>query len=643
MIPTPVRSGDTLPSSSARSRRLLLALLLALAGPFAGPLGAASAGSRAPTESIDASRPESIKAAVEAAAARGLAKVVVPAGEYRLTVRDNWHLRFDKLNDIEIDATGATFVLTDPYARGIGFFECRNVTLRGARVTRSHPTASQATIEAIDPTGASVDIRIAKGYGGDLLDRKKFPTFWASLWTAAGEPIGMMRAQTPPQIEQLAPDLYRVRLHDTAPKIQEATGVTVVPGMRLAWRGPVTDDIRPQDSEALKFIDITVAGGSGMVFHEMGGKGGHHYLRCKITYPDKPAGADEAPLIATSADGLHSHDTMRGPILENCVFEGVSDDAIAIHGTYAMAAEAADRRLVAWVFHESRDRLYCRAGETLRFYDPRGVLAGEAKVVSVKPLAGYKPSFKPDSVYRAFQDPSRDGFVEVMLDRPAPAVPPGSLVSNVDRMGGGYVVRDCVIRRCGARGVMAKAARGLIEGSTFEDLNRAGVEFMSEMEVWSESDYATDTIVRNNVFRRVSTNRQPGYLRHPGALTIFNFRTTSDEADLSRRHGAYVPFPGGHRNLTIEGNTFEEIDGPNMIITSAQNVVVKNNRFLKPMRRATTLGREKGVDTGALLWVSQSSDVTVSGNVVRDAGPFLKTPVKATDSARGAGFEDGIK
>ncbi len=585
----------------------------------------------------------SIQATVEAAVAAGQAKVIIPAGTYQVPVKDGWHLRFKGLHDLEIDATGVTLVLADPYASGIAFIGCRNVTFRGARIQRAHPANSQAVIKAVDPKGEFVDIQVDKGYPDDLKNREHFPNFWAALFDPARQMVGGMRAKTPPEIESLPSGLFRIHLYDTVPKIKAATGIDVVPGMSLAWRGLVKDDIRPGDCEGMKFIDITVAGGSGMVFHEMGGKGGNAYTRCTVTYAPTPAGADTAPLFATCADGLHSHDVETGPQLDHCLFEGINDDAIAIHGTYAMAAELDGTRLVAWVFHETRDKLYCRPGETLRFYHPQGTFAGEAVVVSVKPLPGYKPAFKPGSVYRDFQEPEKDQFVEVTLDRAAPKLPVGSLLSNANRTGSGYVIRDCTVRNSSSRGVMAKGSQGLIEGCTFENLGRAGVEFMAEMEVWSESDYARDVVVRHNVFRHVALNRSAGYLRHPGALTIFNFHADSPEPDLTIRKGSYVAEPGGHRHITIEGNRFEEINGPNILVTSAQDVTIRDNRFIRPMEADKQLGAEKGIEVNSLLWFTQCSGLQLSGNEVIEPGPFLKHLVTATDTARGTGFDTGIR
>ena len=589
--------------------------------------------------------PVSIQAVIEDAVTQGSKHVVIPPGVYRLPGveeprKTGWHLRFHDLKDVEIDASGVTLILMDPQMHGIGFFGCQGTTFRGARVQRNTPPASQGTIEAIDPGGKSVDIRIAEGYPADLTNRQKFDHFWSMIFGAdRTEMLASLRAREPLDIKPLEPGLFRINLLDTIASIP----VPVKTGMHVAWRGIVRDDIRIQNCAAMKLIDVTVAGGEGMVFHELGGAGGNLYSGCKITYPPRPEGATEDPLFATAADGLHSHDIARGPTLEHCLFEGIGDDAIAIHGGYAMAAEAAGKRLVAWVFNETRDPMYCRSGETLRFYDQAGVSAGEATVTAVRPLPGYQPALKPKAVYRWLQEPSKDYFVEITLDREAPANFVGGLLANASRTGSGYVIRDCTVRASCARGVMAKGSDGLVEGCTFERTFRAGVEFMTEMEIWSESDYARNVVVRNNTFRRVALNRQPGYLRHPGAITMFNYHANTEDPDLSKRTGAYVENPGGHRNILVEGNTIEDVNGPNLLITSAQGVVVRNNRFIRPMESRLGLGAEKGVDLDSLVWMTQCSGVSFAGNEVIDAGPGMKKLVTATATAHGTGLDTGFQ
>ncbi len=188
------------------------------------------------------------------------------------------------------------------------------------------------------------------------------------------------------------------------------------------------------------------------------------------------------------------------------------------------------------------------------------------------------------------------------------------LLANQNDCGGDFIVRNAQIRDTSARGVYAQAPGGLIEGCTIQNTGRAAVEFNTETGIWSQADYSSNVVVRNNTFRSVATNRRPGLLRHAGAVTIlaFNGRT-------------YIPRPGGHRNITIENNRFEDIDGLNILVCSAQDITIRGNQFINPMRNEKTFGVEKGVDPTSLIWINESSDVKLADNVVTNPGPFSKS------------------
>jgi hypothetical protein len=578
-----------------------------------------------------------LHASILEAAAAGKSGIVIPPGVYRMPSvvppkgEEPWHLVFANLKNLEIDATGVTVIFSDRRQAGINFRGCENVTLKGLRIRRETPTCSQGRVVAIDPLRKYVDVRIDKGYPTDLGDKTLYPHFWSNIFTPDGKTWkGQLRAPTPYVWEQLEPDLVRVFTYELSGEIYAPVEV----GDRLAWRGSVLSDIRSTRCTGMRFIGVSVEGGAGMAFHETGGGGGHLYKDCIVTYGPTPPGAEFAPLLATTADGFHSSDTRRGPVLEGCRFEGTDDDAIAIHGNYSLIIESQGASLKMRGFQEASNVLSANPGDTLRFYDTAGVFAGEAVVRSITRLTDYQPPAPPDPRYRVFQDPSRARYLDVVLDREI-AAQPGWLAGNMDTIGRGFVVRNCTILHTHARGILPKSAEGLIEGNLIEGTARAAIEMLPEMTWWSEADYCHDLVIRNNTIRGVSLNRRTGDLRHPGALTLFAWRNGA---------GAYVPSPGGHRNILIEGNRFERNDGVNILVTSAKGVEIKNNTFVSPMNTPSDFGRDKGVNPGALIWLHESADITLSGNRIESPGPGMQKPVEATPTARDvSGLDNGIR
>ena len=606
--------------SSAGPSCLLVALLLTC-GCAAGrsadtPTGPAT--TPGPAIAITAGDAASLLAGLQQAVKGGAHTLLIPPATYVVpaTRSGAYHVVLDGASDLTIEAVGVTLVFAGRDQPGISLRNCQRVTWHGGTLQRATIPFSQGRIERLEEDGAFLVVRIDPGYPADIDDAKFFPNFWTNVLASDGSGWqAHYRGVTPPQIQRLGPDLLRVRMSDRPANVP----VSLVPGTPLAWRGLVLDDVEVRKSSAVTLDGITIAGGSGMCFHERGG-GPNTYRDCHVVPPPTPAGASTAPWLASCADGFHSSGAQHGPLIERCTFTKVDDDAIAIHGTFAMAMEAHGNTLIAWRCRHEENQLYGEPGQTLSFYDEHGAWAGEAVITAVRKLSDYKPAALPDPSFRVFQDASTATFLEFTCDRPVPCRL-NWLISNPNCAGLGYVIRDCIIRDTFARGILPKGAHGLIEGNTIERTARAGIELMPELFWWSENGYSTDTIVRNNLFNAVSRNRQNGDLRHPGALTVFSFRA-----------GAYVPLPGGHRNLLISGNTFRDCQGPNLLITSAQGVRIEDNTFERPMTVASTFGQNQGVDPTALVWVHESSGITAHGNRISGAGAGLVNVVTATAS-----------
>jgi hypothetical protein len=613
--------------------RVIVAGVLCLANGFASAQVPTTSAQTAETPIvISPADPASIQRAIDHAIKLGVLKVIIPQGVYRIPSPppgSRAHLNIVAAHNLEIDATGATLIFTERRRGSIMFSNCDGVTFRGATLLRETLPYSQGRIEAVDAQSRTIDVRVDKGFPADIDDRSLFDTFWANVFDKEGKRwLSQYRAATPPVMHRLGPDLLRVEMAESVASVK----APVETGTPLCWRGVTHDDLLLTHDANMTLVNITVQGGIGMCFHEMGGDGGNVYRHCTVTYPKRPEGAVVDPLSSSCADGFHSSDVRRGPVVENCAFEGVDDDAIAIHGDYACVVAHAPSGLVLWRSMWASDHSFGRPGDRLRFYDSHGCFRQEATIATARESTHYQPdaAYVLERTYSSFRNLKAASFVDLTL-RETIAIEPNWLVCNVDEAGSNAIVRDCVIRHTYARGIMSKSNGALIEGNTIEDTVRAGIEFMSEMAVFNESDYSRGVIVRRNTIRNVSHNRKAGLLRHPGALTIFGYLTSG-----------YVPQPGGHRDFTIEDNTFEDNDGVNLLITSLQDAVIRNNRFVRPMYHPDTLGMEKKVETDSLVWMTECSGVAFSGNSVVRPGPEMKHIVRATETAQGTGFDTGF-
>jgi hypothetical protein len=150
------------------------------------------------------------------------------------------------------------------------------------------------------------------------------------------------------------------------------------------------------------------------------------------------------------------------------------------------------------------------------------------------------------------------------------------------------------------------------------------------MRYWNEADYARNVVIRHNTLINCDYYHQPGSAQ-TGALTVAAFENRQ-----------FVPLPGGHQNITIEDNTFQNDDGTNILITSAQNVTIKDNHFVAPMQNETIRGTANHIDPGALITLKECSGVAITGNTLTNPGPYFKKEIDADPTASGTGFQNGV-
>ncbi len=199
------------------------------------------------------------------------------------------------------------------------------------------------------------------------------------------------------------------------------------------------------------------------------------------------------------------------------------------------------------------------------------------------------------------------------------------LAENTAATGAGYVLRYNTILNHRARGMLLKSSDGLVEHNTIDGSTMGGIVVTPEF-WWNEAGFSRNVIIRDNVIRHVAY--APKQL---GGVVI---------AALN----GHTPVAGyGHRDIIVENNTFEDIDGVNLLITSSKDVLVRNNRFLHAQQKQVGVdGTSWGEDPGALIFVTNCDGVRFQDNRVQDLGPFNRALLESTTTATVTGGKDGV-
>ena len=558
----------------------------------------------------------------------GKKRVVIAPGTYRVSAEtgpDKAHcFVFTDMHDFRIDAKDVTFVNTSRARGTIQFLNCSNVALSGLTIRHEVPSASQGTLTQIAPDRKSLDVQVAAGYPADVDDRRYFASVPVIDYY---EPHKDLLKENAPDsgvasIERIGPAQFRFHLTAALP-----VGSNVAVGDRAAWRGTVTADIYLYKTGGMKIEGVTIESSPGFCVQEAGGDGGNYY-NYTLTYGPIPAGATEKPLISSNADAFNSCALRKGPTLWNCLFEGMNDDGVPIHSNYALVGGSSGNAVYLDMHSQPSNLDEFRVGDHVQFYDNLKSASGEATIAAIEAATDYPAQDLHDMEEHCFAMQTHQLWYKLTLDRPVPAQR-GWLACDADVADNGYLVHGCTVRNSRGRGMLVNAGNGVIENCTLEHIVYGGIVVAPESAYFTQADYSRNLIIRNNTIRDTS-------IVTPSS---FGGAALSVTASL---HGAPVVLPGGHRNIAITGNTFEDNRSVNILITSAQDVTIKDNRFVRPLEAPCAGQTGAKPPPSSLIWLYQASGVKLQGNTVIDPGAELKTLVQVDASVTATGVRDGV-
>lgn len=288
--------------------------------------------------------------------------------------------------------------------------------------------------------------------------------------------------------------------------------------------------------------------------------------------------------MSSTVDATHCNMVRQRVEYRDCVFDGMGDDAINVHGMYSLVHQRTDYRtlvLRGWksIFDVPllKDDFAApaqgslRPGDTLEFGTPENPLVASftAHITATNPVAIKGVTLK-----------------SVTLDKELPAwVQPGSIVADTAEIPE-CLITHCVFRHGRGCGVRLKTRQAVVENCTFDRLHSAGIWITCDAEVDHESIAARDVTVRSNLFQHLSPA-------------------------ISASAGRKKIYPEVHENLAVVGNRIEDAPRSALTIRSTKGAVVRDN--------VVHTGAAKPID------VSLSSGVRVENNQLL---PWEKTATK---------------
>ena len=248
--------------------------------------------------------------------------------------------------------------------------------------------------------------------------------------------------------------------------------------------------------------------------------------------------SDSGRICSCFADGSQ-FSNCRGQInITNCIFRGLHDDPINIHGTYMRIVKSSGKTITArFIQPDTFDINIFRKGDTIEARDSEYMLAAaQARVENAELLNPYD--------------------IEITLDRDATNFKEGLVVENVSANPDVHI-SGCHSSRVTTKGFLT-STRGkvIIENNTFVNFRRPCVLLACDTATWYESGPVKDVTIRNNT--HINCTEQNIYIIKPENTKFSNTEFVQN-------------------NILIENNRAEGAPNSWLYAKSTDNLIFRNN------------------------------------------------------------------
>lgn len=543
-----------------------------------------------------------LRSIIESVRASGVpTEIRIPAGRYLLnpdTIEPRKSLWLHDIKNLTIrgEAGRTELIFSDPRNIGFMYERCDGCTIQDLILECDPMPFSQGDITEVDQAGGSFTLKLHKGYPG-------FDTEWYQQGTEALTRWGIVfdpKTRNPKhsvgdfvQIDQylrVSEDTWRMVLRaDQATTLQN-----VVPGdlfVMLARLGGNAIFCHSCQGMKIRHITIYTCGNLNVALCNMKDATIVDNVHIKI----RP-GTDR--LLTSCSDGIHCQSNRVGPVITNCSFEGLADDAVTVYALPYVINEVISSRAVACKL----DGTYLQEGDLVQVFNgSEGQLRGVARIVSLS---------------------QRAQRLTITFDRPVvgmkagPDQTSGDIIYNLSGCGAGFVVRNCVMKGHRRYAFLMAATDGLIENCQILDTSGTGMMIQNDNNSYPEGPIPSRITIRNNRF--VGTGKNAFYRNQPhcGALTVGAY-TGAETA-------AAKPVS---QNIVIEGNSFTDYPGSAISVLAGQHVTIKNNKITTP----TTV---TPIRKAALIRLDNCQDVKIQNNQMDDMRGSVTAAIELINTAR---------
>ena len=245
-------------------------------------------------------------------------------------------------------------------------------------------------------------------------------------------------------------------------------------------------------------------------------------------------------MLAVKDDAVHLVNCSGTVEIANCTFTNMIDDAVNVHGVYAVVERKEDARtlLVRFDYPPKKALPFYSSGDKVLLIDRETLEQTAANTITELTQVGKQ------HLRLVFADPLPDAVENLLIE---------------DRSRMPYLhIHDCVTGNNRPRGFLIGTPNAIVEDCTFFNMASA-IVFIGETKTYFESGPVSNVTIRNNRFHNSA---------YTGGPVIMN-KTTMD---------TYAG-KGFHRGITITDNDFRTNGKRFIRLQYCDDVVFKNNTY----------------------------------------------------------------
>lgn len=506
----------------------------------------------APSSSTAESVPFDLQGFLDTEIKAGHQRIVVPPGHYRVTPKNRQHLLLQGLSDIQIIADGVEMICTET-TRALTINRCTNVTVRGLVIDYDPLPYTQGRITAISADKLNYDIELFEGYpAAETVRNFKYEVFRPDTRTLRCEDRDVRR------IDVVDSRHLRLAVPGRRESHPEQVGDCIVIGSEYAPHGSAAHAIECSFNVNvhLENIDLFTSNCFGFLEYNCDGS---VYLKCRI---DRRSPADdyvkrEPRLRSLDADAFHSKHAIKGPSYIGCTARFMADDCINICGDYHMIMSSQGRELRVL----AKGGMNIQPGDSVELDLYTGQRLPDAKAISVQ-MAGEILDDERAFLAKQILDTGLKSAhalgraYTITLDREV-SIPRGGVLCSANRIGNGFLVKNCNFGFNRSRGILIKASHGKITENRMEGCWMSAI-LVSPEYWWLEAGSSSDLTITGN---RITAC---------GGIPI-RIEATGGNGDIAPA--------GAHRNIALSGNSISGCAMPGILITSTSDLKIGQNTF----------------------------------------------------------------